>query len=222
MTIGVLAAIVVLAAIMDSIHKLRSRRLEDRRKKAAIPKPDFKVTVDGQIERTLVSDPELLPLPDPNIQMHTPNPSDEYNWEIFISHTNLDEAYLRQHIVGKHDVRFFMMNCRSASQEIALAYAKRIMVALGRASWFVVAVSAAAARSPWVNFEVRWALKYRDRTRIRALLLDATAPSIINPGLRGVKTIDCRRDPETALRRLLKGIPQSALDRSRIFSERYR
>jgi hypothetical protein len=113
----------------------------------------------------------------------------------FLSHTTTDEPLLRQRLLSVIEPFFreiFIMNIGMSERSpmVIEAYRRRILTALSRCGWFIVAISGASASSKWVGFEFAWALRYRDHRRILALILDRTGQLAYAPVLRFVRSID--------------------------------
>jgi hypothetical protein len=76
------------------------------------------------------------------------------------------------------------------SPQIVDAYRRRILAALSRSEWFIVALSNSTTASKWVGFEFGWALRYRNHRRILAVILENDARHAYKHVLRFVRTID--------------------------------
>lgn len=150
-------------------------------------------------------DEELGPPPDDDLEPPGPELS-EMPHLVFVSHTWPDAAFLKREVT-RNDPRFFILNFKSGSPEGVQLYKRRILSALTRCGWFLVAVSALALQSKWVSYEVRWTLKHRPRERLRILLLETVDPTSIDARLAEVKTIDFRSSFDAARAELDRDIP---------------
>lgn len=161
-----------------------------------------------------------LPLQPPDEDVETlsstempPLPHSQSRYSIaFLSHTTKDESVIQQRILPVirpffAEVFFMNVGMRGRSPEIVEAYKRRIVSALSKSEWFIVAVSGSAASSKWVGFEFAWALRHRDHRRILALVLDDTGRRAYLPVLRFVRTIDstaASSAPRMAIERALR------------------
>jgi len=134
---------------------------------------------------------------------------------VFLSHTHKDESVIRARVLPTLKPFFasvFLMNismvrAERPGPEIVVAYKRRILKALSRSAWIVVAVSAAAASSEWVGFEFAWALRNHNHRRILALILDEAGKRALSPVLRFVRTVpafETSKDTELAISRALQ------------------
>jgi hypothetical protein len=130
----------------------------------------------------------------------------------FLSHTAKDEPVIRARVLNAVKPFFaetFLMNIGmgTRSPEIVDAYRRRILTALSKSGWFIVALSGASSDSKWVGFEFGWALRYRNHKRILALILEDDARQAYKHVLRFVRTIDATSTSplvETGIERALR------------------
>jgi hypothetical protein len=138
---------------------------------------------------------KVLQPPDTDVEAHDPDPDEEVpNW-MFVSHTGVDEAFIRaeaEPLARESQIVLHLVNGGS-SPIVAQPYKREILRSLSRCSWFLVVASQSAIPSPWVQFEVSWALAYRNAARLVAVLRDCTETAIA-PGLAGASIADYRRD----------------------------
>lgn len=141
--------------------------------------------------------------PPDDIEFPRPDPASARTHWAFLSHSADDTPFLQREVVPDRPEHFFLMDYRTHSEGITEVYRRKILQALSRCAWFLVAVSDAAVTSAWVRFEVRWALQHRRTERMRVLVLSEADPSQIAPGLASIQRIDFR-DSTAEGRRLLR------------------
>lgn len=132
--------------------------------------------------------------PDTDVEPYYPEPiSFERPGTVFLSHTSLDESIIRRELIAQltpffYQIFFMNIGMVRPSQfdqvQVIQAYKRRILRALWESHCFVVYLSSAAATSPWVQFELAWALQNKPRRRIIALLPDPAVEERLRPALR--------------------------------------
>lgn len=138
--------------------------------------------------------------------------------KVFISHSSQDQSRIEKDLLPllrSHGIEYWYSseNIPSASD-----WEKVIRRALSECEGFLVALSAHALRSDWLQAEVHWALDHR-KERFVSLLLDDCTPSEIHLKLIRYQHVDWRQMSDAGDRRLLEAlrfgdqnIPQMRLD----------
>jgi hypothetical protein len=158
------------------------------------PKGPGRLGLKSPIDAILAAGLRLSP-PDTDVEPYYPEHLPEVGLDrypsAFLSHTAADETAIRTSILAELTPYFgsvFFMNIGMArptsTADIIQAYKRRILRALWASSWVVVHLSAAAASSPWVQFELAWALQHKPRNRIIALIPDSIVGRQLAPALR--------------------------------------
>lgn len=104
-------------------------------------------------------------------------------------------------VLGMHMVPFWYSTTSIAAGQ---KWHDEIGAALGKCDWFLVVVSANAAKSKWVKRELTFALtedRYEDH--IIPVIIDSTDPASVSWTLTGFQSIDFTKDFDTACTELL-------------------
>ena len=128
----------------------------------------------------------------------------------FISHTARDQPFIDEHItpiVKSKRIDFILLNYKRFSEE----YARFVLRALANCGWFLVVLSRNTKDSPWVKFELDWALRHRDPSHIVVIRIDDVRPQEIDVRLDGVGALDFGSSSPESRQRLSDRLPEIRL-----------
>ena len=74
---------------------------------------------------------------------------------------------------------------------MADAYRKEILRNLVRCAWFLAALTPRSILSPWVRFEVAWALDHKPKDRVLLVLFQECDTAVLDARLPGLRPVDC-------------------------------
>jgi hypothetical protein len=132
---------------------------------------------------------------------------------VFISHAGVDSDYIKREIVPvlrEQNFDFHLENQLSRStHEASTLYLQSITRSVNRCRCFIIVLSAASVLSEWVKYEVDLALARKTKKQIIPLIIADCDPSLLNPELCEINTVDFREDVLKAKGALAKRLLES-------------
>jgi hypothetical protein len=112
---------------------------------------------------------------------------------VFVSHTADDESFLRaelEPLAHERHLQLHLIN-RRHPPTIADAYRKEILRSLIRCGWFLAALTPRSILSPWVKFEVSWALENKPPNRLLLVLFEECDTAVLDARLPRLHPVNC-------------------------------